>query len=208
MADDKTQAAQDAPTVPRAEYEELSSRYGELAAEHARAQEVIDKQRDAMEELAGLLRRGGSAASGEGRNGGNAHIDAVEKAIDKMVAAQNGRGVRGDGHHMVWWRSVMLDEFIQGDRQLRDLTLLKPEVFEYIVHKVEEYMETDGGKLYYDLKMRSSDPGNRSKLRMRYMVFMDFFVKRTNAMPAVVGALFGMHRTTVRSKRKGVMPEG
>ena len=128
---------------------------------------------------------------------GNERIDAIEKCLDVEVAAQNGRGVRGDGHHMVWMRMDMLDEYIQNDKPLHALTLLTAKKFEYIAHLVEEYMETDGGKLYYDLKMRSSDPGNRSKLKMRYIVFMSFFAKRTNVVPAVIGALFGMDRTTV-----------
>ena len=93
-------------------------------------------------------------------------------------------------------RKEYLDEYIQNDKLLHALTLLKPEMFEYIVYKVEEYIEAHGGKLYYDCENRKSDPGNRSKLPIRYEVFIDFFRKRTNDVPEVVGALFGMYRTT------------
>ena len=122
----------------------------------------------------------------------------LEMRLDQTVAAQNGRDIRGDGRHRVWLRTDMLDEYIQNDNLLHALTLLKPEIFEYIVYKAEEYIEAHGGKLYYDLIMRSSDPGNRSKLMIRYIVFINFFRKRTNDVLEVVGALFGMSHSTVK----------
>ena len=122
----------------------------------------------------------------------------LEMRLDKTVAAQNGRDIRGDGRHRVWLRTDLLDEYIQNDSLLHALTLLKPEIFEYIAYKVEEYIEAHGGKLYYDLITRSSDPGNRSKLKIRYIVFMNFFRKRTNDVLEVVGALFGMSHSTVK----------
>ena len=60
-------------------------------------------------------------------------------------------------------------------------------MFEYIAYRVEEYVKAHGGRLYYKLKARRSDPGNRSKLNPRYIVFVSFFAKRTNAPPAVIG---------------------
>ena len=127
----------------------------------------------------------------------DALADYLEIRIDQTVAAQSGRNVRGDGHHRVWLRKEYLDEYIQNDKLLHALTLLKPEMFEYTVYMVEEYIEAHGGKLYHDCENRKSDPGNRSKLPIRYEVFIDFFRKRTNDVPEVVGALFGMYRTTV-----------
>ena len=127
----------------------------------------------------------------------DALADYLEVRIDQTVAAQNGRNVRGDGHHRVWLRKEFLDEYIQNDKKLHALTLLKPMMFEYIVYKAEEYIEAHGGKLYYDCENRKSDPGNRSKLPIRYEVFIAFYKKRTNDPPEVVGALFGMDRTTV-----------
>ena len=124
-------------------------------------------------------------------------VDYLEIDIDKIVAAQNGRNVRGDGRHRVWLRTDILDEYIQNDDLLYALTLLKPEMFEYIVYKVEKYIKKHGGKMYYDDEVRSSNPGNRSKLKMRYEVFICLFRKRSNDVPVVIGALFGMHRTTV-----------
>lgn len=190
MKDHKTQ------TVSRDKYDEMVAKYEDIAA---KAQYTIDKQKETIKMLTETAGSGGPPANILEDNVlvGNEYIDAIEKRLDKAVAAQNGRGVRGDGHHMVWMRMDLMDEYIQDDGLLHDLTLLKPMMFEYIAHKVEKYMESDGGKLYYDLKVRSTDPGNRSKLKMRYIVFMAFFVKRTNVLPVVTGALFGMDRTTV-----------
>ena len=199
MKDHKTQ------TVSRAEYEDMvakykdmATKYKDIAAKYAKAQHTIDNVKETikiMTETAGTRDIPTNIWEGDVRVG-NAHIDSIEKRLDKAVAAQNGRNVRGDGHHMVWMRMDLMDEYIQDDGLLHDLTLLKPMMFEYIVYKVEQYMERDGGKLYYDLKVRSTDSGNRSKLKMRYIVFMAFFTKRMNALPVATGALFGMHRTT------------
>ena len=128
---------------------------------------------------------------------GNDLIDDIEVFLDKTVAAQNGRRRRGDGHHRVWLWKNMFDVFIQDGNLLHDLTLLEPDMFDYIVYKVKEYMEIHGGKLYYDLESRKLERGNRSKLPIPHVVFMNFFMKRTNVPPIVVGALFGMHRTAV-----------
>ena len=199
MKDSKTQTAPNAQTVPRAEYEEVAAKYEEVAAKYAGAQDVIGRQKEtirALAEMAGRLGIPADLLKGDVL-AGNERIEAIEKHLDAAVAAQSGRGVRGDGRHRVWMRMDILDEYIQNDRQLHALTLLKSMKFEYITYLAEEYMETEGGKLYYDLKMRGSDPGNRSKLKIRYIVFMSFFAKRTNLVPAVIGALFGMDRTTV-----------
>ena len=64
--------------------------------------------------------------------------------LDKLVAAQNGRERRGDGRHLVWLRMDMLDEYIQNEDRLYALTGIKPLEFDYIVHKVKEYIEEHG----------------------------------------------------------------
>ena len=56
----------------------------------------------------------------------DALADYLEIRIDQTVAAQNGRNLRGDGHHRVWLRKEYLDEYIQNDKLLHALTLLKP----------------------------------------------------------------------------------
>lgn len=191
VADYKKLAAKHEAAV--ADYEAAVAKFNALAAEHGEMSAKYAKAQDVIGALAGLLRRG------EARGGaGGGHVDEIERLMDAMVAAQNGRGVRGDGRHLVWFRSALLDEYIQDDKLLHDLTLLEPIMFEYIAYRVEEYIEAHGGRLYYKLKTRRSDPGNRSKLNPRYIVFTSFFAKRTNAPPAVIGALFGMHRTTAR----------
>ena len=125
------------------------------------------------------------------------YVEIIEKHLDAVVAAMSGRHIRGDGRHRVWMRMCWLDEFIQNDHLLHALTLLKPEVFEYVVYKVQEYIESHPNKLYYGMGSRKTEPGNRSKLKIRHMVFVTFFKKRTNVVDAVTGALFGMDRTTV-----------
>ena len=125
-------------------------------------------------------------------------VAGIESCMDALVAAENGRSVRGDGHDKVWGRMVDLDGFIQDDETLHDFTGLDPIQFEYIVHRVKEYLETHHMKLYYDNVSRKSDPGNRSKLKTRHVVFMVFFQKRTNLRPGTVGRIFAVHRTTVR----------
>ena len=124
-------------------------------------------------------------------------IASIEVYMDRTVAAQNDRSRRGDGRDLVWYWNNVLDVFIQDSARLYDLTLLKPETYDYIEHKVKEYIEAHGGKLYYDIKLRKSDPGNRSKLTISHVVFMAFFIKRTGLLPVVAGALFGIDRTTV-----------
>ena len=182
MKDSKTQAAPNAQTVPRAEYEDMAGKY-------AGAHDVIGRQKETIRALAEMAGRQGLPADLLRGNvlAGNERIEAIEKHLDAAVAAQSGRGVRGDGRHRVWMRMDILDEYIQNDRQLHALTLLKSMKFEYIAYLAEEYVETDGGKPYCDLKMRSSDPENRSKLKIRYIIFMSFFAKRTNLVPAVIG---------------------
>ena len=166
-----------------------------------RDDEIRVKSENVHDDIA-ALKRWINTLSKNDQQIGNDLIDSIEVCLDKTVAAQNGRGRRGDGRHLVWFRMNFFDECIHDEDLLHDLTLLKPQKFDYIVYKVKEHMETHGEKLYYDLELRKSDPGNRSKLTIPHIVFMDFFMKRTNLPPAVVGALFGMHRTTVTHQCK------
>ena len=152
MAKIRARTGRNEPTVPRAAYEKavadckamaanydlVVAKYNDLAAEHKEMAAKYARAQDVIGALAGLLRRGD--ASGEAR-GGNEHVDEVERLLDMMVAAQNGRGARGDGRHLVWFRSALLDEYIQDDNLLHDLTLLEPIVFEYVAYRVEEYVE-------------------------------------------------------------------
>ena len=131
-----------------ADYEAVASKYDSLVAEYEELVAKYSKAQDVIKALAKCLRRGDlTGAAGDG--GGNEPVNDVERLLDAMVAAQNGRGVRGDGRHLVWFRSSSLDEYIQNDNLLHALTLLKPMMFEFVTHKVEKYNEKHGVKLYY-----------------------------------------------------------
>lgn len=41
--------------------------------------------------------------------GDNERVDAIKRHLDRTVAAQNNRDVRGDGRHMVWMRMDVLE---------------------------------------------------------------------------------------------------
>lgn len=185
----------DVPTVSLEKYEALNARYTNALRIIAEKEEVIHSLKNGT----GQNTDAGVCAGSQmmQQSGLNVRVDALETALDVTVAAQNRRDVRGDGHDKVWLRMDMVDECIQNDNLLKTLTGLEPLEFEYTVHLVTEYIEAHGGKLYYNLKMRGSDPGNRSKLKIRYIVFMNFFIKRTNVTRAVAGALFGMHESNV-----------
>lgn len=209
MAEDNTR---DAPAVPRAEYDDLEAKYAELKIKYRGMQaegRELTAQNTTMRnvilqvaEKMGIhkhIRRNDMSEDGQELQDDDyrAMVEGIEKGMDATIAAQNGRRIRGDGRHRVWYRMGHMDEFLQDDDAIRDFTGLDPLMFEYVVHKVETYMETHRVKLYYDAKSRKSDPGNRSKLKIRYTVFMVLFRKRTNMKPSRVGRLFGMHRTTV-----------
>ena len=219
MAKSSTQGV---PTVPLALYEELLARFEELKTAYSMLQardgesnakcSTLSAENDRMAARAAtmervLIRLAGRAGMvlprGDGPkepHSGDFHalVSGIESGLDAFAAAQNGRSVRGDGHDKVWGRMIDMDGFIQDDGALHDFTGLEPIQFEYVVHRVEEYMETHPVRLYYDTDSRKSDPGNRSKLKTRYAVFMVMFQKRTNLRPNIVGRIFGVHRTTVK----------
>ena len=219
MAKSSTQGV---PTVPLALYEELLARFEELKTAYSILQardgesnakcSTLSAENDRMAARAAtmervLIRLAGRAGMvlprGDGPkepHSGDFHalVSGIESGLDAFAAAQNGRSVRGDGHDKVWGRMIDMDGFIQDDGALHDFTGLEPIQFEYVVHRVEEYMETHPVRLYYDTDSRKSDPGNRSKLKTRYAVFMVMFQKRTNLRPNIVGRIFGVHRTTVK----------
>lgn len=56
--------------------------------------------------------------------GDNEHAGAIEWHMDKMVAAQNNRDMRDNGHRMVWMRVDALEWYAQDDNHLHILTLL------------------------------------------------------------------------------------
>ena len=185
----------DVPMVPLEKYNALNARYTNALRIIAKKDEVIRS----MSNSAGQNPDAGVCAGSQmmQQSDLDVRVNALETALDVTVAAQNRRDIRGDGRDKVWLRMDMVDEYIQDDNLLKTLTGLEPIEFEYTVHLVKEYMEAHGGKLYYNLKIRGSDPGNRSKLKIRYIVFMNFFIKRTNVTLAVAGALFGLHRSNV-----------
>ena len=204
--------------VPLAKYEELKMMYDQAQEAIVQRDKAIAKQeytiikRDntiakTQETIGGLIeyiKSGGDAKAIRGLSEESLRdmVGVAEKHIDKTGAAKRNRNVRGDGHDMVWHRMNMLDEWIQNNDYLHEWTGVEAIEFEYIVHLVKQDMEKNGEKLYYDLNSRSSDPGCRSKLEMRYVVFMALVKKRTNLPDAVLGIIFGMHRTTVTTQRK------
>lgn len=209
MADDSTR---DAPAVSRAEYENLEAKYvelksmynvmqgksRELTAQNATMQNILLRVAEEMG-VHKHIRRNDMSEDGQELQYEDYHalVEGIEKGMDATIAAQNGRRIRGDGRHRVWYRMGNMDEHLQDDDSIREFTGLDPLMFEYVVHKVKMYMEAHRVKLYYDVKSRKSDPGNRSKLKIRYIVFMVLFRKRLNMTPSRVGKLFGMSRTTV-----------
>ena len=105
------------------------------------------------------------------------YVESIEKHLDEMVAAQSGRSIRGDGRHRVWMRMDLLDEYIQNDRLLHALTLLKPKVFEYVVYKTQKYIEAHPSKLYYNMESRKTEPGKPLKAQDTPHGVCDLFCK-------------------------------
>lgn len=212
---------QDGPTVPLALYEELKARheglnveheemaakYGAMSAQNREMSAQLTTMQGILVRVAGRMgvspRRKGMSEDGKLQvDDFQAVVNEIESGLDATAAAQNGRGVRGDGHDKVWYRMVDLDGLIQDDRALHDFTGVEPIKFEYIAHRVKEYLEAHNLKLYYDVESRSSDPGNRSKLNIRYALFMTLFRKLTNLRPKLVGHIFGVSGSTVKRQSR------
>ena len=78
-------------------------------------------------------------------------LKSTEKRLDAVIAAQNGRNMRGDECHRVWMRMDLLDEFIQNDHILHALTLLKPKV---VLH-LKDYLTLDPARFVTCLPYRT-----------------------------------------------------
>ena len=70
-------------------------------------------------------------------------------------------------------RIEVFDSVISDKSSLYSATLYDIEKFQYILEQVKVYaMASNEMPLFYDDESRTSDPGNRCKLRLRYALLM------------------------------------
>ena len=91
-----------------------------------------------------------------------------------------------------------MDSIIQNPKRLHSLTLLLPEQFDYLCHKIKLWMEgSERGRLFWDDENRKSDPGNRCRLYIRYLLLLSIAHKKGGYTEDELGALFLVGQNTV-----------
>lgn len=123
-------------------------------------------------------------------------IKLLQAGVDAKIAALNNHAVRGDGRDKVWAKMAELDDIIDNPKKLSQYTLVDIEIFYYMLDRIEKWLESHHDtKLYYDNKLRASDPGNRSKLKPRHALLLYLYSKRSKDPGDVIGGWFGLNRT-------------
>ena len=76
-------------------------------------------------------------------------------------------------------RLTVLDDIIGNSRRLRAVTLCTAEQFYYILHRYTAWIKAHGDTtLFWDDDIRAPDPGNRSKLYIRYSLLLSLMRKK------------------------------
>ena len=91
----------------------------------------------------------------------------------------------------------MFDGVISDGSSLHSATLCSREEFQYILERAGAYATVSGDMpLFRDDESRTSDPGNRCKLRLRHALLMSLMRKKDNPTQGTLQAIFGVDQTS------------
>ena len=95
-------------------------------------------------------------------------------------------------------RIEVFDGVISDESSLHSATLCSREEFRYILERTGACAIASGDMpLFRDDESRTSDPGNRCKLRFRHALLMSLIHKKDNPTQGTLQAIFGVDQTSV-----------
>ena len=95
-------------------------------------------------------------------------------------------------------RIEVFDGVISDESSLHSATLCSREEFRYILERTGACATASGDMpLFRDDESRTSDPGNRCKLRFRHALLMSLIRKKDNPTQGTLQAIFGVDQTSV-----------
>ena len=95
-------------------------------------------------------------------------------------------------------RIEVFDGVISDESSLHSATLCSREEFRYILERTGACATASGDMpLFRDDESRTSDPGNRCKLRFRHALLMSLIRKKDNPTQGTLQAIFGIDQTSV-----------
>ena len=95
-------------------------------------------------------------------------------------------------------RIEVFDGIIPDESSLHSATLCSREEFRYILERTGACAIASGDMpLFRDDESRTSDPGNRCKLRFRHALLMSLIRKKDNPTQDTLQAIFGVDQTSV-----------
>ena len=95
-------------------------------------------------------------------------------------------------------RIEVFDGVISDESSLHSATLYSREEFRYILERTGACATASGDMpLFRDDESRTSDPGNRCKLRFRHALLMPLIRKKDNPTQGTLQAIFGIDQTSV-----------
>ena len=95
-------------------------------------------------------------------------------------------------------RIEVFDGVISDESSLHSATLCSKEEFRYILELTGACAIASGDMpLFRDDESRTSDPGNRCKLRLRHALLMSLIRKKDNPTQGTLQAIFGVDQTSV-----------
>ena len=119
----------------------------------------------------------------------------MSAATERQNAAYRVYGPEQDVHLA---RLTVLDDIIGNPRRLHAVTLYTAEQFDYILHRytacIKEHEDTT---LFWDDNIRASDPGNRSRLYIRYSLLLSLMRKKGGTTQAELAAMFGVDQSNI-----------
>ena len=117
----------------------------------------------------------------------------IERRLWKNRAADWDPGDSTDLHRIEVFGGIISDE-----SSLYSATLKTKKKFQHILEHAEVYVAaSDKMRLFRDDESRTSDPGNRCKLRLRHAILMALVHKKDNPTQGVLQAIFGIDQTSV-----------
>ena len=95
-------------------------------------------------------------------------------------------------------RIEVFDGIISDESSLYSATLKTKKKFQHILEHAGVYVTaSDKMRLFRDDESKTSDPGNRCKLRLRHAILMALVHKKDNPTQGVLQAVFGIDQTSV-----------
>ena len=126
-------------------------------------------------------------------------LEQKDKELNLERSLWNSRNADWDsGTSTDLHRIEVFDSVISDESSLHSATLRSTEEFKYILEQVKAYATASNEMLlFYDDESRTSDPGNRCKLRLRHALLMALIRKKDNPTQGTLQALFGVDQTSV-----------